>query len=178
MKKMLPKNPLVAAGVGALVGAGIAGFKMWNSYKNGEVSQKEAVAGVVKQSLMFGGVAAASTFAGGQGGGGVGLATMSVIGLGAGGGGGNMLPGMLSQVLGGGGGSGGMGGGGKGGGRGGRGGGGNRGDGQSSNLLDSFSESVADMLLPSKTPQAELDKVGTNQDDDHENESPTGQVKS
>ena len=163
MKKMLPKNPLVAAGVGALVGAGIAGFKMWNSYKNGEVSQKEAVAGVVKQSLMFGGVAAASTFAGGQGGGGVGLATMSVIGLGAGGGGG---------------GSGGMGGGGKGGGRGGRGGGGNRGDGQSSNLLDSFSESVADMLLPSKTPQAELDKVGTNQDDDHENESPPGQVKS
>tara|TARA_B100000683_G_C12394430_1_gene516937 strand:- start:240 stop:731 length:492 start_codon:yes stop_codon:yes gene_type:complete len=163
MKKMLPKNPLVAAGVGALVGAGIAGFKMWNSYKNGEVSQKEAVAGVVKQSLMFGGVAAASTFAGGQGGGGVGLATMSVIGLGAGGGGG---------------GSGGMGGGGKGGGRGGRGGGGNRGDGQSSNLLDSFSESVADMLLPSKTQQAELDKVGTNQDDDHENESPPGQVKS
>jgi len=170
MKKMLPKNPLVAAGVGALVGAGIAGFKMWNSYKNGEVSQKEAVAGVVKQSLMFGGVAAASTFAGGQGGGGVGLATMSVIGLGSGGGGGNMLPGMLSQVLGSGGG--------KGGGRGGRGGGGNRGDGQSSNLLDSFSESVADILLSSKTPQAELGEVGTIQDDDHENESPAGQVKS
>lgn len=140
MKKYLPKSPLAAAGVGALIGAGIAGYTMWDRYKEGEVTRKEAVACVVKQSLLFGGVVATSTLAGGQRGGGIGLAAMSVVGLGGGMGGGRgggaMLPGMISQALGSGGGGGG--------GRGGRGG---RGSGQSSGILDSISDSVAELFV-------------------------------
>lgn len=149
MKKLLPKNPLAAAGVGVLVGAGIAGYKMWNQYKQGEVTQKEAIAGVVKQGILFGGVAAVSTFAGGQGGGGVGIAAMSVLGLGGGRGGGQgsaMLPGMVTEALGGGGAGRGDGKG-QGGGMGASGRQG-QGGGQASGLIDSISDSIAELLSP------------------------------
>lgn len=100
MKNLLPKNPWAAAGIGALVGAGISGYKMWTRYKEGEVSQQEAVANIVKQSLLFGGVAAASTLAGGGGGGGAGIAAMSIIGLGGGGRGqGDLFSGLVVDAL-------------------------------------------------------------------------------
>ncbi|QJB56963.1 hypothetical protein [Pseudodesulfovibrio sp. zrk46] len=148
MKKLLPKNPLAAAGVGALVGAGIAGYQMWTQYKQGDVSKQEAIAGVVKQGLLFGGVAAASTFAGGQGGGGVGLAAMSIVGLsGQGGGGGGMLPGMIVDALGSGGGGGGQG----------RGRRGNGGGGQSNGLVYLISESIAEAIT-ADSPEQDLEK--------------------
>lgn len=101
MKKILPKNPLAAAGVGALVGAGIAGYKMWRSYKEGDVSKEDAVAHVVKQSLVFGGVAAVSTVAGGGGGGGASIAAMSLLGIGGRGRSqGDPFAGLLADVLG------------------------------------------------------------------------------
>lgn len=87
-----------------MVGAGVTGYKMWNRYKEGEISQKEIVTSVLKQSVLFGGVAAASTFVGGGGGGGAGIAAMSVIGLGGTGGGGgkgrgDLFSGLLLDAL-------------------------------------------------------------------------------
>ena len=98
---MLPKSPLAAAGVGLLLGAGIGGLKGWLDIKKGNSTQKEAVANAIKQGLLFGGVAAASTFAGGNKGGGAGLATMAAVGLSDGSG--LALPAMLSSISGGGG---------------------------------------------------------------------------
>lgn len=143
IKNMLPKSPLAAAGLGLLLGAGIGAFKGWQDVKKGDATQKEAVATAVKQGLIFGGVAAASTLAGGNKGGGAGLATMAVVGLG--GGGGSALPAMLSSLSGGGGGGGG--------GRGGMGGGGGGGQGQrgggqsSSSALDTVSNAVSEFLV-------------------------------
>lgn len=174
MKKLLPKNPLAAAGLGALVGAGIAGYKMWSQYKSGDVTRQQAVAGVVKQSIIFGGVAAASTVVGGQGGGGAGLAVMSMVGLGSGGGrgggGGSALPGLISEALGvgsitgggqGGRGRGGQGGrGGMGGGQGAGGGRGGQGGGQSSSLIDSIANKFGEILVPESEAKAvETSKV-------------------
>lgn len=148
IKNILPKSPLAAAGVGLLLGVGIAGVKGWLDVKKGDATQKDAVANAVKQGILFGGVAAASTLAGGNKGGGAGLATMAVMGLS--GGGGNALPAMLTSLSGGmsgGGRGGGMGGGG--GGRGGAGGGqGQKGGGQSSSsILDTVSDTVSDILV-------------------------------
>lgn len=151
VKNLLPKSPVAAAGLGLLLGAGIGGVKGWLSVKRGETTQKEAVAGAIKQGIMFGGVAAVSTMASGSKGGGAGLATMAVMGLS---GGGDALPSMLMGLSGGGrGGGGGMG---KGGGRGGQGqqGGMKGGSNQSSeSVLDSLSNAVADMLFPQKAKQ-------------------------
>lgn len=149
VKNLLPKSPVAAAGLGLLLGAGIGGVKGWLSVKRGETTQKEAVAGAIKQGIMFGGVAAVSTMASGSKGGGAGLATMAVMGLS---GGSDALPSMLMGLSGGGsrGGGGGMG---KGGGRGGQGqqGGMKGGSNQSSeSVLDSLSNAVADMILPQK----------------------------
>lgn len=149
VKNILPKSPVAAAGLGLLLGAGIGGVKGWLSVKRGETTQKEAVAGAIKQGIMFGGVAAVSTMASGGKGGGAGLATMAVMGLS---GGSDALPSMLMGLSGGGrGGGGGMG---KGGGRGGQRqqGGIKGGSNQSSeSVLDSLSNAVADMLFPQKT---------------------------
>lgn len=87
MKNMLPKHPLAAAGIGALVGAGIVGYKMWSRYRAGEVTGGQMAVAAVTQGALFGGVAAASTLAGGQGGGGASLAALSLLGLGSGQGG-------------------------------------------------------------------------------------------
>lgn len=106
IKNILPKSPLAAAGVGILLGAGIGGIKGWLGVRRGDTTQKEAVAGAIKQGLVFGGVAAVSTFASGGKGGGAGLATMAVMGLSHGG---NVLPSMLMGMTGGRGGGGGMG---------------------------------------------------------------------
>lgn len=130
MKKFLPKNPLAAAGVGVLVGAGITGFKMWNQYRNGAVSKKDAVAAVIRQGVVFGGVAAASTFVGGQGGGGVGLATMSALGLGGSAGAGGMMRGQGAGMM-----------------RGHGGGPGRPQQGDSGDLLDSFADTVAEAIV-------------------------------
>ena len=111
IKNILPKSPIAAAGVGILLGAGIGGIKGWLGVRRGDTTQKEAVAGAIKQGLMFGGVAAVSTFASGGKGGGAGLATMAVMGLSHGG---NALPAMLMGMTGGRGGGGGMGAGGMG----------------------------------------------------------------
>lgn len=153
IKKILPKSPVAAAGVGILLGAGIGGFKGWVGVKRGELTPKEAVAGAVKQSVMFGGVAAVSTLATGSKGGGAGLATMAVMGLSGGGG---ALPSMLLGGVTGGGRRGGMGGGMRGGT--GAGGMGKTGGGQgmpgkggtqpSESILDTFSNAVAEMIMP------------------------------
>ncbi|BCS88106.1 hypothetical protein [Pseudodesulfovibrio sediminis] len=100
MKNLLPKNPWAAAGLGALVGVGISGYKMWKRYKNGEVSHQEAVIDVVKQSMLFGGVAAISTFAGGGSGGGAGIAALSVLGMrGSGKGQSDLFSGLVLEAL-------------------------------------------------------------------------------
>lgn len=106
VKNILPKSPIAAAGVGILVGAGIGGIKGWLGVRRGDTTQKEAVAGAIKQGLMFGGIAAVSTLASGSKGGGAGLATMAVMGLSRGS---NALPAMLMGMTGGRGGGGGMG---------------------------------------------------------------------
>ena len=111
VKNILPKSPIAAAGVGILVGAGIGGIKGWLGVRRGDTTQKEAVAGAIKQGLMFGGIAAVSTLASGSKGGGAGLATMAVMGLSRGS---NALPAMLMGMTGGRGGGGGMGAGGMG----------------------------------------------------------------
>ncbi|MFA9395719.1 MAG: hypothetical protein ACERJ1_13570 [Halodesulfovibrio sp.] len=111
VKNILPKSPIAAAGVGILVGAGIGGIKGWLGVRRGDTTQKEAVAGAIKQGLMFGGIAAVSTLASGSKGGGAGLATMAVMGLSRGS---NALPTMLMGMTGGRGGGGGMGAGGTG----------------------------------------------------------------
>lgn len=111
IKNILPKSPIAAAGVGILLGAGIGGIKGWLGVRRGDTTQKEAVAGAIKQGLMFGGVAAVSTLASGSKGGGAGLATMAVMGLSHGG---NALPAMLMGMTGGRGGGAGMGAGGMG----------------------------------------------------------------
>ena len=98
VKNILPKSPIVAAGVGILVGAGIGGIKGWLGVRRGDTTHKEAVAGAIKQGLMFGGVAAVSTLASGSKGGGAGLATMAVMGLSRGS---NALPAMLMGMTGG-----------------------------------------------------------------------------
>ena len=98
IKNILPKSPIAAAGVGILLGAGIGGIKGWLGVRRGDTTQKEAVAGAIKQGLVFGGVAAVSTFASGGKGGGAGLATMAVMGLSHGG---NVLPSMLMGMTGG-----------------------------------------------------------------------------
>lgn len=98
IKNILPKSPIAAAGVGILLGAGIGGIKGWLGVRRGDTTQKEAVAGAIKQGLMFGGVAAVSTLASGSKGGGAGLATMAVMGLSHGG---NALPAMLMGITGG-----------------------------------------------------------------------------
>jgi hypothetical protein len=162
IKNILPKSPVAAAGVGLLLGAGIGGVKGWLEFRRGEATKKEAVAGAIKQGIMFGGVAAVSTFASGSKGGGAGLATMAVVGMSGGGGG--ALPNMLLGMAGGGGGGrgggmgggmggmskmgGGQGGGGRGG-QGGQGGGSGGGRNQSSgSILDTISSAVTDLILP------------------------------
>ncbi len=107
MKSLLPKNPLAAAGIGALVGVGIVGYKMWSRYKSGDVTGGQVAAAALKQGVLFGGVAAASTLAGGQGGGGVSLAALSLLGIGGQGGQGqgqgqgqgNFLSNLIGQAL-------------------------------------------------------------------------------
>jgi hypothetical protein len=79
IKNILPKSPVAAAGVGLLLGAGIGGVKGWLEFRRGESTKKEAVAGAIKQGIMFGGVAAVSTFASGSKGGGAGLATRTAM---------------------------------------------------------------------------------------------------
>lgn len=97
MKKALStKSPLSAAGLGFLIGGAIAGIKAWPSVKNGELRTADMLGAVVKQGVVFGGVAAVSTLAGGGGGGGAGIAAMSVMGLG---GKSAALPEMLKGVL-------------------------------------------------------------------------------
>lgn len=157
IKNFLPKSPIAAAGVGILFGAGIGGIKGWLGVRRGEATQKEAVAGAIKQGLLFGGVAAVSTLASGSKGGGAGLATMAVMGLS---GGGSGLSTMFMGMAGGGrgGGMGGMRGGmssgsmGKmGGGQGGQGGTGSGGSSQpSGSMLDTVSNTIADMIMPNQ----------------------------
>ncbi|SIN98899.1 hypothetical protein [Halodesulfovibrio marinisediminis] len=149
IKNILPKSPVVAAGVGILLGAGIGGIRGWLGVRRGEMTQRDAVAGAIKQGVLFGGVAAVSSLTSASKGGGAGLATMAVMGLSGASGG---LPSLLMGATGGrGGGMGGM--------RGGMGksGGGQGGQGAvsfkegmqtSGSMLDTFSYSVTDMIMP------------------------------
>ena len=140
MRHLLPKNPMAAAGFGVLVGASIAGCRMWKLYKNGAVTRKEAVAAVVRQGALFGGVTGLSVLAGGRGGGGAGLAAVSTLGLGGGGG---AVPGVLAQALGVGGRGGSVGGGGP-----------RAGQTRAADLANSIVDSVAKLLEPDASPES------------------------
>lgn len=93
MKKLLPKSPYAAAGAGALLGAGIAGFLGWSRYRSGEITGAQYATSIVVRAVVFGGVTAVSSLSG-QGGGGIGLAALSLLGLG--GGRGRMSAGLLA----------------------------------------------------------------------------------
>ena len=96
MKQVMTKNPWAAAGLGLLIGGAIAGYRIWPSVKEGETTRKEALKEIAKSGIVFGGVAAASTLAGGGKGGGAGLATMSALGIA---GQNDLIPTLLSSVL-------------------------------------------------------------------------------
>lgn len=100
MKNPLTKSPYAAAGAGALVGAGIAGLRGWSRYKAGDMTGAQYAASIVVQAVVFGGVTALSSM-GGQAGGGIGLAAMSLLGLGGMGGRGGVASGLLAGAAGG-----------------------------------------------------------------------------